>query len=371
MSSNLSEQNLLNDISIDKIKFYLINNGWIKKAENKSIGSIWELKDDSNVSLILPANEEKIDFKTRLFETFLILEEVENRPKSEIYKALTKASSIARKENREIVEIVFKAVYDKKQEIKAKELGVLLKSIQDYYISYGKNLFINPKSKKKDVLDRRKSIESELELSLVDTFHGSFGLVLGLGISMQIDIFQETVGSKATEYLIDLISLTDYEHTEKFKEELSFADKNIFYDFKKIINYIVSLESNVFFDWGSVVKGKGKSCILSFERAIEVKDIIEKQEEEDPDIIELRGKFELFGFGSRKDNRKFVFKPASGKDISGHLNKELARELRTSTSQKLEILQWIYRVEIKRTMKINELTQEIKEFYELLSLERI
>ena len=73
MSSNLSEQNLLNDISIDKIKFYLINNGWIKKAENKAIGSIWELENDSNVSFILPINEKKLDFKTRLFETILIL----------------------------------------------------------------------------------------------------------------------------------------------------------------------------------------------------------------------------------------------------------------------------------------------------------
>lgn len=371
MSSNLSEQNLLNDISIDKIKFYLINNGWIKKAENKAIGSIWELENDSNVSFILPINEKKLDFKTRLFETILILEEVENRPKSEIYKALTKASSIAKQENREIVEIIFKAIHDKRQEIKAKQLGILLKSIQDYYISYGKNLFIDPKSKKKDVLDRRNSIESELELSLVDTFHGSFGLVLGLGRNMQIDIFQETVSSQATEYLIELISLTDYEHTEKLKEELSSADKNIFYDFKKIINYLVSLESNIFFDWGSVVKGKGKSCNLSFERAVVIKEIIEKQEEEDPDIIELIGKFELFGFGSKKDNRKFVFKPTSSKDIYGHLDKELARELRTSTSKELEILQRIYRVDIKRTMKINDLTQEIKEFYELLSLERI
>lgn len=370
MSFNLDKQDLFNEISLDKIEFYLKNNGWIKKAENKNIGSIWELESNKEISFILPLNQDNPGFKTRLFETILILEEVEDRPKSEICKALAKTSSIAKQENREIIEIIFKSVFENKQEIKAKHIGVLLKSIQDYYNSFGTNLFINPKSRKKDIFDKRKSIEAELELSLVDTFHGSFGLVLGLGKTRQIDIFQETVSSQATEYLIELMSLTGSESTEKLKQELSAANKNIFYDFKKIINYLVNLESNVFFDWGSVIDGKGKSCQISYERALAIKDIIEKQEEEEPDIIELTGKFELFGFGSKKDNRKFVFKPSSDKDYIGHLDSELASQLRSSVSQELEILQWRYKVQIKRTMKINEITQDVKEFYELISLER-
>ena len=370
MSSDYNQQNLINNISPDKVSFYLKNNGWIKKAENKKIGSIWQLKNNKDISLILPLDQKYSDFQNRLFEIILILEEVENRPRSEIYKALTKASSIAKKENREIVEIIFKSIDNNKQEIKAKNIGILLQSLQDYYSSFGNNFFINSKSKNKDFLNKRKSIESELELSLVDTFHGSFGLVLGLGKHQQIDIFQETISSQATEYLIELLNLTDSRHIEDFKKKLASAEKNIFYDFKRIINYLVKLESNTFFDWGSTVDGKGGFCQISYERAIVIKDIIEKQEEENPDIIESIGKFELFGLGSKKENRRFVLMTVDKEYYSGYVDDELARELRTSTTEELEILQGRYKVGIKRTVIINEITQESKEKYQLISLEK-
>ena len=160
--------------------------------------------------------------------------------------------------------------------------------------------------------------------------------------------------------------------TEELIEELSSTSKNIFYDFKNIITYIANLESNVFFDWGSIVEGKGGSTQISHERALIIKDIIEKQEEENPDILCRTGKFEAIGIGKKKKNRRFVFKDLSNdEEYEGSISKSLVKELTSSKNQELEILQRVYSVEIEKRVKISDITQESKVTFELISLTQV
>ncbi len=130
-------------ISPEKISLYLKTNDWVKIAEKPSLGSIWELESNREISLLLPLNKEYSDFHKRMFEVILILEEVEKRPKLEIIKGLTRTSDTAIKNNREIIEVRTKSIYENKYEIKAREVGIFLKAMQDYYSSFGDLVFMN------------------------------------------------------------------------------------------------------------------------------------------------------------------------------------------------------------------------------------
>lgn len=357
-------------ISPEKISLYLKTNGWIKIAEKLSLGSIWELESNRETSLLLPLNKEYSDFHKRMFEVILILEEVEKRPKLEIIKGLTRTSNIAIQKNREIIEVRTKSIYENKHEIKAKEVGIFLKSMQDYYSTFGDLVFMNEDIESTDVSSRKNQIRSELELYLVDTFHGSFGLVLGLGEKRDSHTSEETVSSQATEEFIHLIQGTNATNLDKFKTKLSSLEKNIFNEFKKIINHLLKLESDIFFDWGSTAKNKGGVAEISHEKLISVKELIAKEEIENPDILTEKGKFISFGLGKSQKDRKFVFDGYSSKKrYEGVVSPQLANSL-VESGKRFESVQGICQIQLERTIKINELNQNTKEKYKLISIEK-
>lgn len=368
--NNYVDSQTLEFISPEKISLYLKTNGWIKIAEKPFLGSIWELESNRRISLLLPLNKEYSDFDKRMFEVILILEEVEKRPKLEIIKGLTKTSNIAIQKNREIIEVRTKSIYENKYEIKAREVGIFLKSMQDYYSTFGELVFMNEKNiESKDISSRKNQIRSELELSLVDTFHGSFGLVLGLGQKRNSRTTEDTVSSQATEEFINLIQGTNSKNLDKFKTELSSLEKNIFNEFKKIINNLLKLESDIFFDWGSTAKNKGGVAEISHEKLLSVKELIAKEEIENPDILTERGKFISFGFGKSQKDRKFVFDSYSSKKrYEGLVDFKLANSL-VESGKGFESVQGICQIELERTIKINELNQNTKEKYKLISIE--
>lgn len=127
--NNYIDSQALKFISPEKISLYLKTNGWIKIAEKSSLGSIWELKSNRKISLLLPLNKEYSDFHQRMLEVILILEEVEKRPKLEIIKGFTKTSDTAIKKNREIIEVRTKSIYENKYEIKALEKTVKINEL--------------------------------------------------------------------------------------------------------------------------------------------------------------------------------------------------------------------------------------------------
>lgn len=357
-------------ISPEKISLYLKTNDWVKIAEKPSLGSIWELESNRKISLLLPLNKEYSDFHKRMFEVILVLEEVEKRPKLEIIKGLTRTSDTAIKNNREIIEVRTKSIYENKYEIKAREVGIFLKAMQDYFSTFGDLVFMNENIESKDVSSRKNQIRSELELSLVDTFHGSFGLVLGLGKKRDSRTSEETVSSQATEEFIHLIQGTNSKNLDKFKTKLSSLEKNIFNEFKKIINHLLKLESDIFFDWGSTAQNKGGVAEISHEKLISVKELIAKEEIENPDILTERGKFISFGLGSSLKDRKFVFDSySSEKRYEGIVSPQLAKSL-VESGKRFESVQGICQIELERTIKINELNQNAKEKYKLISIEK-
>ncbi|MGL6343419.1 MAG: hypothetical protein ACRC80_30295 [Waterburya sp.] len=369
--NNYIDSQLLELISPEKISLYLKTNGWIKIAEKASLGSIWELEENPEISLLLPLNQEYSDFEKRMFEVILILEKVEQRPKLEIIKGLTRTSDTAIKSNREIIEVRTKSIHENKYEIKAREVGIFLKAMQDYYDTFAKLACMNEKIESQDVVARKNQINSELELSLVDTFHGSFGLVLGLGKKENIKETEETISAQATEELIHFIQDTNSKNLDSFKIKLSLLEKDIFNEFKKIINYLLKLESNIFFDWGSTAINKGGVAEISHEKLISVKELIAKEEIENPDIFVEKGKFISFGFGKSQKDRKFVFDGyLYKKKYEGIVDLQLANSL-VESGKRFESVQGICQIKLERTIKINELHQNTKEKYKLISIEKV
>ncbi|MGL5943324.1 MAG: hypothetical protein ACRC2S_23755 [Waterburya sp.] len=369
--NNYIDSQLLELISPEKISLYLKTNGWIKIAEKASLGSIWELEENPEISLLLPLNQKYSDFEKRMFEVILILEKVEKRPRLEIIKGLTRTSDTAIKRNREIIEVKTKSIYKNRYEIKAREVGIFLKAMQDYYDTFGKLAFMNEEIESKDVPARKTQRNSELELSLVDTFYGSFGLVLGLGEKGNTKETEETISAQATEQLIHLIQDTNSKNLDSFKIKISSLNKDIFNEFKKIINYLLKLESNIFFDWGSTARNKGGVAEISHEKLISVKELIAKEEIENPDIIIEKGKFISFGFGKSQKDRKFVFDGyLYKKRYEGIVDLQLANSL-VESGKRFESVQGICQIELERTIKINELHQNTKEKYKLISIEKV
>jgi hypothetical protein len=157
---------------------------------------------------------------------------------------------------------------------------------------------------------------------------------------------------------------------DKFKTKLSSLEKNIFNEFKKIINHLLKLESDIFFDWGSTAQNKGGVAEISHEKLISVKKIIAKEEIENPDILTKRGTFISFGLGKSQKDRKFVFDSySSNKRYEGVVDPQLAKSL-VESEKCFESVQGICQIELERTIKINELNQNTKEKYKLISIEK-
>lgn len=271
------DSQLLESVSPEKISLYLKTNGWIKIAEKASLGSIWKLAKNPDISLLLPLNQEYSDFKQRIFEVIMILEEVEKRPKLEIIKGLTRTNDTVIKKNRGIIEVKIKSIHENKSEIKAREIGIFLKAMQDYYDTFGQLAFMNEDFQDKDIAVGKNQIISELELSLIDTFYdGSFSLVLGLG-EKQITVPKnnnEALGLQATEQLINFIQDANAENLDEFQTDLFSLDKEVLNKFNNIVDCLLKLESNISFDWESTEKNKGRIVEISHEKLILAKDII-------------------------------------------------------------------------------------------------
>ncbi|NEQ69241.1 MAG: hypothetical protein F6K21_27890 [Symploca sp. SIO2D2] len=359
------EREKIHTISTLKLENYLKNQGWKKTKLIGDIASVWSYqKQDKAVGLLLPLDRDFADFDNRMMEVFSILEKIENRPKSEIVAALQNNSIIAKSQHREILEFRFSYVYQNSQEAPAKKIGSILKSLQDFLSAIGKS---KVQSKR---LSIRQEMKSELELSIVETFTGSFGLRLGLsqGQSRQLNLLEDPIAEQAAQDLIELISASANEDSEILHEKISKLYGKPSIKFKSFLNNLSTLQANLSLDWGSVHPEKGGFAEISYNNILRTLEIIDTKDMESPIKISIIGKLLLAGVGNDKKYRKFIFEEQeTHQDYQGTISRELLKNI----GNDLNVGKKLYRATLEETTSVNKATGEEETNYQLVGLESL
>jgi hypothetical protein len=157
---------------------YLENNGWSEAHKIDDRASILTIdKNNKQYSILLPLDQEIPDFASRMYDVLKTLEFIEARPKTEIIKAFKNTKDIALEKNCEILSLRLKSIYQpEKYELPAKKMGMLLTSTQDLFNAVGES------EKGSDSYKGKISskVLEQTELSVFNTFKGSFGIQLAL-----------------------------------------------------------------------------------------------------------------------------------------------------------------------------------------------
>lgn len=362
---NKLDKSLLSHISTVKAGLYLKNQGWKKTGEIEGFASTW-LLEEKETELLLPLNKEYSDFEARMLEVILILEDIEKRSSFEIIDVLKNTSNIAYNEGREIIEIVLQSVYDRnKHEINADNFGTVLRTTQKHLFALGGVSGLG-----KRLNEREKRGKSELELSVLSTFHGSFGIRLGLANQRQLDTDNNCLSKTVSKSFMQLLRVSGEESISRFRIYIGSLEKQISQTFRLFIKSVKTLESDLIFDWGSLGIENEEIARLSYSKVLEVEDALNKEEEENPNQIEEKGQFIQAGLGRKKHERDFIFETKTGEKIKGYISPELVEQFKEQPKG-LELLNRRYKVIIQVNVKLNEITREIKISNELIAMEEI
>lgn len=349
----------INSIELDKAIDYLISNGWIKESENHDDTiSVWvQNKNKMQFSLRLPLTREIADFSLIIKEALEILTEFENRPIAEILKSFLNSSYLAQKTLREILVIKFKFVYEsKKKEESAKKIGKILTSLQDLFYAVGQ--LESGKGSKSGTISQE--IIDSTELSVIETFQGSFGIKLALPpINEQLDLFGNTLSQKIFTSILRLVNLSNEKDKQRLKEELLRLKKMSASRYRKFLMQLVQSKANFYADWGSANPSKGGQASLNFENAISTIEFINKMEVEDPEEYVING--ELISATKHKNslNSIEIEDFESGKKYAGKLGININVELTIGRH---------YSAKIQEISSINPATGEEKNEYTVIEL---
>lgn len=347
-------------ISLEKLSVYLEEKGWNKVKEKKDFGALWEWQE---YKLFLPLNPEFSDFYDKLLEVCILLEKVEDRPYLEIVKPLQKASVIANKLQREIIEMKISDIDDNKHEVNAEKIGGVFRTLQGFVDSF------NP-----------QQIDKNLKLSVLGTFQGSFGIQLALGQcedKKQLNLFGEegnlgdvSKAIKIIEILLNIIrkAQKDEKEKEQLKQALIKLDKKSVRRFVDLLEKLSFLDANIYFDWGSINPNFGGEATISHKKLLESLDWIREQEDiEEPEILKIRGKLELGGVGNKEQTRKFIITEIGSQEkYDGIIKPELLTQLNSTLS-----VGKYHQATLEKSVRINQMTGQEKINYTLVDLSEL
>jgi hypothetical protein len=350
---------LITTISPEKIGIYLDSKGWVKYKQVEGVLSLWSnSKQDKKFTILLPLDKEFADFEIKIEELILILSRFEERPKNDILKLLGNTSVIAKENNREIIDIKIEFKETNKHEIPAKDIANVLKSMQDFFDAlaiYQKNSEVNGTKTKSQITSEK----SKLQLSLLETFQGSF--CIRVGLARQQSNCDDKFTEEAISNFINLIKAS--QDSEKFKKEIEQYQGMPSVKFKQLIKILMDLQSDIVIEWGSVNQNKGTLTKLSSDNITRAFHII-SQSEQHQTRFEVIGRLILAGVGANKEERVFLLNDEThGKDYKGYISPQLI----TSLNGNLELNE-IYKAVIEEKVTINSLTRKEAVNYTLVEL---
>jgi len=370
MSQHRLDKELTQNISPAKIAAYLEYKGWKKAKEAEGIASLWIHRNQNNqkVTLLLPLDKDFADFELKIEELLLVLAKFESRSEAELLKALANVSVIAQRNYREIIDLKIESVageQDDRYEAPAKATGSVLRSLGSFFEAVGE--VMKKKTRKRA---SKLNIESELNLSLLDAFQGSFGIRTGLGVYRdvrQTSFLEEPPAQEATEDFMNLIAASSNSNAELLRNKIEKFDKDSLTKFKYLIKNLASLNSDLVLEWGSVNPDKGAIVRFPYAKIVETLDIITKIESENSYQYEVIGKLIVAGIGQGKEKRIFVLvDEVNDKEYKGHISIELISNLNDYIE-----LNRLYIATIEEKLGVNEATGEETKFYILVGLQEL
>jgi hypothetical protein len=313
---NLSQEcfTVLESIDPMSVADYLANNGWREEEKVDTRAVIWvSRKNNKKYSILLPIDSEIPDFSRRMYEVFQTLEFIEKRPLSEIVNLLKSVKYVAIEKQREILTLKFKFLQSNEQrQVPAKKLGDVLTSLQELFDAVGQSesgKIVESEQIQKDILE-------STELSVFETFQGSFGIKLALSPHpQQLNFLESPLGERVVETFIKLINLSNKADKGILKEHLLRLKKRSASRYRKFLMSLIKVGANFYFDWGSVNPEKGGKEVLFFENAMNTIEFINKMEVEFPDVYTINGQLIAANINTKKleikdieDNKIYIAK---------------------------------------------------------------
>ena len=284
-----SEQNFdWESLDIQSVYEYLLNNGWQEERKPNSLATILSIiENNTKYSILLPLDKEIADFASRMYDVFRTLEVVEKRPTPEILEYFKNPHQIALEKNCEILSIRFQYIYDEhRQQFSVKHMGNVLTSLQDLFNALGQSESSQNISRGKI----KKEILEKTEISIFDTFKGSFGVKLALAPKIeQLELIEKPLGEKVVDKFLKLTKLSDKSDKERLQNLLLQLDRRTASTYRKFLLNLMTSESNLSIEWGSVNPQAGGKANLSYSQTISTIECINKMEAEAPEEYNIEG----------------------------------------------------------------------------------
>jgi hypothetical protein len=243
------------------------------------------------------------------------------------------AKSIARTRKREILNVALKFLNQALHEVPAQKLGHFLSNLQSLMDAIGQAIGGIPTTLGSVPL----CITTQTELSVIGTYDSSFGINLAAPGASDGELFATSLlAPEVMEKLLDLLSAS------KDEGELIISLRSLSFRavsaYRKVLRSLISAESGLSVEWGSLIIGKGGLVELTYEqinRALAAASKVEVQEKRD---IRIVGKL----IEGNQQSGHFLFeKEEDEKKISGYaqnasiLNKEVLGETYTGVFEEI------------------------------------
>ncbi len=282
--NEILELNYLDSLSVYN---YLQDNGW--KEEEKLGDKAYILaisKNQKKYSVLLPLKKELADFASRMYDVFRVLEVVEERPKSEIIAGLKNPQQVAIQKNCEIFSLRFKFIFEEyKRELSAKQMGKILISLQDLFDAVGQYELTQTYTKGKIA----QEILDQTELSIFETFQGSFGIKLTMA-NGQLSFLERPLSERIAQIFLELLRFSNQLDKRELKQTLLRIKRRAASKYRYFLFYLSRIKSDLNFDWGSLNENSGGHVILAYDDILKTIDFINKMEEEEPEEYEIYGR---------------------------------------------------------------------------------
>jgi len=254
----------LNAIEPSIVATYLEGNGWENRGRYKDLASIWKLKNsEQNFTILLPDRSDMPDYPNRLYEIFLILEKVENRPGSEIVESLRSSSQVAREMQREIISIRLQSHEEGEQnEIPAKHLADILKHTQELFDAIGQVESGQSSSRGRI----KQQIKEQTKLSVVNTFKGSFGLRLSAVSPVKhLDSGEEYLFQRVAKKFLMLLSYSNPSQKKQLDDLLFELQQKVASHYHRLLLSLHKAGTHFSVEWASIDPREKGSARISFE----------------------------------------------------------------------------------------------------------
>lgn len=356
--------NSLNSINPDFLYNYLLEKGWKEEERIDDIAYILSINtDETKYSLLLPRDNKISDYDYRVLDILNVLEKVEKKDKSELIKFFISNQFLAQKEKKEILSLRFQFVYNEKQNnFPAQKMAEILTELQKLLVATGKN-HEGILSKKGKI---NTKIEEETQLSIFETFKGSFGIKFSFPPVKQLNLLEAPLAEKVSQTFLELIRLSNQNDKNKLKQFISTLDRKSASSYRKFLTSLRKAEINLYTNWGSVNPQGGGCAYLEYSHILSTIEFINKIEEEEPQELMIIG--ELIAADAKRKNIKIEYNTEDKKGEILKINYE--QEIIKNNDIQL-IIGHNYSVIVQEIVYINPSTAEEKITRTLIKIEHL